>query len=70
VEAQQKEVRAHIEKEIGWLESRRPEPAWPSFIPEAPYVRFGYRNRPERRETEEQDTALVFSTTCKTAVAS
>jgi hypothetical protein len=61
LEAQQEEVRAHIEAEIGWLESRRPEPAWPSFIPKAPYVRFGYRNRPERPDTEAHETSHTDS---------
>jgi hypothetical protein len=57
LEAQQEEVLAHIEEEIGWLESRGPEPAWPSFIPKAPYVCFRHRNRPGRPEIEEHATS-------------
>jgi hypothetical protein len=61
LQTQQEEVRAHIEDEIGWLESRSPEPAWPPFIRKAPHVRFGYRNRPEPPDTEEDEASHTDS---------
>lgn len=34
------EILEHVETEIGWLEGREPEPAWPAFIDKFPYSTF------------------------------
>ncbi len=48
------EILEDIETEIGWLEGRVPEPAWPEFIPKVPYSAFGRRRSAKAKERDEE----------------
>ena len=56
LEARRLEVASTIESELGWLEEKRDEPAWPAFEPSHAHSRHRYSFGERRSERDEEET--------------